>query len=97
MNPMPPIQCNIDLQNMILAGRSSIARLYLPSCETPPNMVAPVVVSPLIVSKKASVKSLSDPESKKGVLPNNDKTIQVIDIIKKASLGRISSDGLKKK
>jgi hypothetical protein len=48
---MPPIQCVRLLQKRIPIGRDSISVI----------IVAPVVVNPLVVSKKASVKDVTVP------------------------------------
>ena len=48
--PIPPSQCVSDRQNRNPLGTASIGGVV-----APPRIVAPVVVNPLIVSKKASV------------------------------------------
>ena len=66
--PKPPTQCVIIRQKSIDLGNDSI------SC----NIVAPVVVKPDIVSKKASVKPVMLSVSIYGSVPKSEKTTQHI-------------------
>jgi hypothetical protein len=63
---MPPIQCVRLLQYNMLFGAASI------SC----SIVAPVVVNPDMVSKKALVNEDIVPLNKNGIVPNKEMTIQ---------------------
>ena len=64
--PMPPIQWVRLRQNRMPRGRDS----------TSVSMLAPVVVKPDMVSKKASVKEGMAPEMRKGRQPNSEREIQ---------------------
>ena len=63
MIPMPPIHCMSERQKRMPWGRHS----------TSSRMVAPVVVNPDIVSKKASVRLVMLPWMRKGNMPNSEK------------------------
>jgi hypothetical protein len=65
--PIPPIQWVRLRQNKMLFGKDS----------TSVRMVAPVVVKPDMVSKKASVKEGIVPLIRKGKVPKSEITIQV--------------------
>jgi len=65
MMPMPPIQWVRLRQNRMPRGRDSMSE----------RMLAPVVVKPDMVSKKASVKE-GMAEMRKGRQPNSEREIQ---------------------
>ena len=65
--PKPPIQCVILRQSSKLLGKTSMSF----------RMVAPVVVNPDIVSKKASANHGMFPLSQYGISPMNENIIQV--------------------
>ena len=62
--PSPPIHWVSERQKSSPCGRASTLSM----------MVAPVVVKPDIVSKKALVKSGTQPLSMKGSVPNSEKS-----------------------
>ena len=65
--PKPPIQWVNDRQNRMPWGKISTSSM----------IVAPVVVKPDIVSKKASVKLLRYPPTKKGIVPKSENSVHV--------------------
>ena len=67
--PMPPIQCVRARQSAMPRSRSAG---NVPT--SPPRMVAPVVVKPETVSKKASTGLWSAPHRRNGSMPNSDTT-----------------------
>ena len=89
MMPMPPSQCVRLRQSRNALGTASICGV-----SAPPRIVAPVVVKPLMTSKKASVNSVSTPVSTHGSAPTSDSTNHAIATMAKPSRTRNSSLGL---
>ena len=77
---MPPIHC-ITHRHMIM---------LLETVSDDVSKVAPVVVNPLIVSKKASVNESNTPLNRKGNMPNSEKTTHTEAVSTIASLRPIS-------
>ena len=74
--PIPPIQC------VKLRHRSEQCE----STSTSERMLAPVVVKPDIVSKRASVKDVISPVMQKGMQPTKLSRIQARDVLIQPSL-----------
>ena len=79
MIPIPPIHCIIERQNTTPCG----------ICSSPVSTVAPVVVKPAIVSKKASVTLSIAPLSKNGNMPKSEKNTHTTAVSRSPSRLRI--------
>ena len=71
MTPTPPIHCSKERHKSRLCGRSSTFGL-----SPLPRILAPVVVRPLMLSKRASAVLVMAPDHSKGSAPRDPATTQ---------------------